>query len=494
MRGLMIFALATTLFAGSSCSDFLDVVPEDMIPQEEALQSVADCESYIAGVYDTYKGSALYSGALTLLPDVQADYVYSVKGYSNTYGEIYKWEITSTTPEVETIYRALYRVVAQANFYLEFKGGVKVNNESEQLNFDNMTGEIYLARALAFSELIRIYCGAYDPDMADKQLGISLSLSYTARDQKIIRSSLKDSYAQVLRDIEQAEKLIVDDRSDNPYFSVAAVQMLKARVFLMMNKWDEAVAAATKVIDNPKYELASGINFYNMFRFDTGNEIIWKLAMSNTDRGGALGQSFINYNGSIYLPDYVPARWIIDLYKEFGDADVRGKVYITQQSVSTGYSHGLEWPFMVKYAGNAVIDAGGRPLFTNMPKVFRLAEAYLIRAEAYYHMGKNNEASKDISTLRKARISGAGTFSASGDFLYSEIKKERIRELFMEGHRLSDLKRWNEGFKRVPQAETNDGANKLDIAPGRYEFTWPIPQHELDAVPDIQPNPSNGKN
>ena len=76
----------------------------------------------------------------------------------------------------------------------------------------------------------------------------------------------------------------------------------------------------------------------------------------------------------------------------------------------------------------------------------------------------------------------------------AEIKKERIRELFMEGHRLSDLKRWNEGFKRVPQAETNDGANKLDIAPGRYEFTWPIPQHELDAVPDIQPNPSNGKN
>lgn len=493
MRGLIIGALITIFFATTSCNDFLDVVPEDMIPEEEALHTVADCEAYIAGIYDSYKGSALYSGALTLLPDIQADYVYSVKGYSNTYGEIYKWEITSTTPEIETIYRALYRVIAQTNFYLEYKDNVKVNNETEQLNFENMTGEIYLARALAYAELIRIYCDAYDPGAADEQLGVSIALSYKDRNQKILRSSLKGSYEHVLSDIAMAEQLIIDDRADAAYFTVAAVHMLKARVFLMMNRWEEAMESATKVIDNPNYELASGINFYNMFRYDIGNEIIWKLSMSNTDRGGALGYAFINFNGSVYLPDYVPARWIIDLYNEYDDKDVRGKVYVTQQSIATGYPHGLEWPFMIKYAGNAAIDAGGRPLFTNMPKVFRLAEAYLIRAEAFYHLGNDLDASKDINVLRKARISGVGTFSATGEGLYEEIKKERIRELYMEGHRLSDLKRWGEGFTRVPQAETNDGPNSIKVAPDSYEFTWPIPQHELDAVPDLQPNPSNGK-
>ena len=66
----------------------------------------------------------------------------------------------------------------------------------------------------------------------------------------------------------------------------------------------------------------------------------------------------------------------------------------------------------------------------------------------------------------------------------------------MEGFRLSDLKRWGKGFERKKQQNTIDGPsnNQLKVTKDRVEFTWPIPQHELDATGGVVlPNPSNRK-
>lgn len=503
---IKIGLLACLLLATTSCSDFLNQVPEDSIPSENALESVEDCKSFMFGIYSSFKSGLLYSGAGTLMSDIQTDYMYSVKGYSNSYGEVYKWMLTATTPEVENIYRAFYVVVSQCNFFFDYKDNVKIYTEDDRATMDKITGEVYFARALAFAELIKYYSEAYDVNNAEKQLGISLALSYIDRDQQVLRSSLKDSYAQVLSDLAEAEKLVQRDVADAIYFTKGAVKTLQARVYLYMQEYEKAVEAASEVIESGTYTLADATKFgfaddggltlydpsyYNMFRYDTSNEIIWKVAMSNTDRGGALGAMFINYNGSIYLPDYVPAQWVLDLYGEYGSRDFRTLLFFSQKQ--TGYVHGLNWPLLFKYPGNPNIDAGGRPLFTNMPKVFRLSELYLIRAEANYHLGNEGKANDDLNALRKKRIQGFGGQSFGGNQLFEQIKKERTRELYMEGHRLADLKRWHEGFKREVQAQTNDHFNELDIPADHVQFTWPIPQHEIDAVPGIQVNPSNGK-
>ena len=90
---------AGLLLSLSSC---LDKYPEDSIRMDEAINTVDDIDKLVIGLYDSFKSSALYSGHLTLLPDLQADFVYCVKGYSNTYGDIYRWnDIKATNPEIE---------------------------------------------------------------------------------------------------------------------------------------------------------------------------------------------------------------------------------------------------------------------------------------------------------------------------------------------------------------------------------------------------------
>lgn len=509
MDKLKIYSLALLLVTCLSCSDFLDKHPDDAIPQEEALTNLKDCNDYVVGIYSAFKNSALYSGALTLLPDLQTDFVYPVNGYGNVYGDIYRWEIRATNEQVSAVYRGLYLIVARCNFFMDCRSVIEatLKTDADREAFNKRLGEVYFARALAYSELIKMYCEAYDPQKADEQLGICLSDTYVNA-VTTPRSSLKESYEQVIRDLDQAGKLIPKSRTaaDNPYFSLGTVAALKARVYLYMQDWDQAVTWSGTVIDSMKvYKLADAVYYkfqdnkgnrlteYDaMWLYDEGDEIIWKISMSTTDRGGALGPIFMGFNGSTFNPDYVPAKWVLDLYEQ---NDGRYRSFFRE--VKTGYAHGLTWPILKKYYGNPEIDGGPTPLFTNMPKVFRLGEQYLIRAEAYYHKSLTDgtmatKANADLTALRRKRYATYGGSGYSGNDLRDEIRKERVRELYMEGFRLADLRRYQEGFTRKPQLQTIDGPNKMKITAENLLFTWPIPQHELDAgLGVVLPNASN---
>ncbi|MGL4293333.1 MAG: RagB/SusD family nutrient uptake outer membrane protein [Bacteroidales bacterium] len=513
MKKILLYSLLLCSGAGltTSCNDFLTEHPEDAIAEDKAIQTLKDVDDYVIGIYSAFKNSALYSGYLTILPDLQSDLVYAINGYSNANGEMYRWDYRSTTPQIEAIYQGLALVVARCNklFDIESQVQAMVTDEYEQANLDKRLGEVYFARSLAYAEMIKLYCEAYDPQMADQQLGISWITSY--RDAKATpRISLKESYANVLADLDKAENLLPEERSlpDSPYFSPAAVKALKARIYLYMSDWDNAIKYSSELIDESDYELSDGTYYTttstngarlsaydNMWYRDTGSEIIWKIAMSTTDRGGALGSIFLGFNGATYNPDYVPAEWVINAY-EYNDT--RSRSFF--KTVETGFSHALTWPVLNKYPGNPNIDGGPQRLFTNMPKVFRLSEQYLIRAEAYYEKSKTDgmyasKATADLTALRKKRIKGYGSANGSGDYLRDEIRKERVRELFMEGFRLADLKRWKIGFERKPQSQSVSGPDKLKVTPDNVRFTWPIPQHQLDAAMGVvQPNASNNLN
>jgi hypothetical protein len=67
--------------------------------------------------------------------------------------------------------------------------------------------------------------------------------------------------------------------------------------------------------------------------------------------------------------------------------------------------------------------------------------------------------------------------------LLEEIQEERAKELFLEGFRLADLKRWKKGFERQPQNGTiaGDHYSSLKVNGTDKRFTWLIPQHEITA-------------
>lgn len=205
--------------------------------------------------------------------------------------------------------------------------------------------------------------------------------------------------------------------------------------------------------------------------------------------GGALGQVFANYDYSSVRPDYVPAEWVINLYDL---NDLRVSTYF--QSFTTGYSHGLTWPLLIKYFGNESF-VNYNILHVSMPKVLRLSEQYLIRAEAYVQQEHPDygKAGSDISVLRTARYASYGGSTAMNkENAMDVIEQERVKELYMEGFRLHDLKRWHKGFERKSQDQSLSNGSSLKVEKDDPLFVWPIPQHELDAPgSEIEPNESN---
>lgn len=493
--------LVAIALSASSC---LDKYPEYAIPEKEAMTTVTEANQVVIGIYAAFKSPALYSGYLTLLPDLQSDLAYAVQGYSNAYGDAWRWEILSTNNEVEAVYQQLYTVIGRCNYFLEHVDRVEQNTQDDELlaKLEVYKGEVYFARALAYSELIKQFCKAYDPATAENELGVALVDSYSNAGRPK-RASLKDSYEFVLNDLALASDFLKLDENNSEvlyntaYFTIGAVNALQARVYLYMKEWQKAIDYSTLVIDSKKYFLSSvnqsssnaSYNAYEyMWQYDASTEIIWKVQFDINSYGGRLGQVFFNFDYSSYKPDYVPAKWVLNLYDA---TDLRYEAFFA--NATTGYSHGLTTPLLIKYFGNRNFLASNI-LHVNMPKPFRLSEQYLIRAEAYCNMGGVglSKAAKDITTLRNARFSTYGSTVLNAENWLDEISNERVRELYMEGFRLNDLKRWGRGFIREAQTSTVSPGNALRVEASNPLFVWPIPQHELQSPDaDIEPNESN---
>lgn len=489
-------AVAALVFGLNSC---LEKLPGDYILEEEGMQTFADAEQTLTGIYTAYMSSALYSGYLTLLPDIQADLVYAVQGNSNTFGTHWLWDIRSTNAEIESVYAALYRVIGRCNFYLDKVDALRssLTDDAEIQYLDYYTGEVYCARGLAYSELLRCFCKAYDPATAENELGLVLADSYFGEKPQT-RASLKASYDFVLNDLKKAEEMLDDENDyfDAPYFTNAAAHAIHARIALYMQDWDEAVKHSTKLIESDAFALATAKAYVTstqtfldyLWTNDTSYENIWRIGYTETSYGGAQGSVFLNFSNDFtyYYPDYVPAQWALDLYTS---GDGRYNAYFA--NLQTGYAHGLTWPLLVKYYGNESLMAN-LIYHVNMPKPLRLAEQYLIRAEAYCNMGNYAGASADLTALSESRHVAGGSLSVNASNWEQTISDERVKELFMEGFRLHDLKRWGKGFQRTPQAQTQIEGGSLKIEAGNPLFVWPIPNQEIVAPgSQIQPNESN---
>lgn len=504
-KAKLYIVLIGMAFGLGSC---LDKYPEDAIIADKAINTIDEANQSVVGIYAAFKSGALYSGYLTLLPDLQTDLAYAVNGYSNTYGDIWRWNILATNNEITSVYGSLYELIARCNFFLEYEPRVRKNIviDSELDRLDTYNGEAYLARALAYSELIKLYCKAYESDdEAANELGVVLVDKYHYT-ESLVRASLKESYEFVLSDLDKAVEYLALSEDYSPelngtlynttYFNEYVAYALRARIALYMKDYDEAIKYASKIIDSNYYILSSvntdysnGVSMYDyMWSSDNSTEVIWKVGFTPTSYGGALGRVFFNYDYRSMKPDYVPASWVLNLYD---NSDKRYSSFFT--NFTTGYSHGLTWPLLTKYFGNeAFYD--NQLLHMSMPKVFRLSEQYLIRAEAYA-MAENpdySKASKDLSILRGARYSSLGVIAVNKSNAMKVIEEERVKELYMEGFRLNDLKRWNKGFERKPQSQTLQNGSSLKVDKDDPLFVWPIPQHELES-PDanIEPNESN---
>lgn len=497
MKFFNIYLLLFGLFVCSACEDFLTEMPETAVSESEAMTNLDAAEEVLVGIYSCLKNSSLYSGALTQAGDIQSDLLYAAIGYTNQFGNFYRWETNANDDVLLNVYAGLYQIIARCNFFMDHAEEVRatLKNENERKTMDKFEGDVRFLRAFAYSDLIRTFCVAYDSLTACEELGVPIYLHYREGNGSSIkkpRATLEESYAQVLDDLHKADSLVTRVGSDAMYITEGAVDALLARVYLYMNNWEKAIEASTNVIDaksgsytvysladaNSYVSTSSGVmsEYKAMWTYDTAEEIIWKIYFTTTDRGGSLGSLFMGITGGLYNPNYLPAKWLIDAYDGY---DLRYTTFFSLVNTMQGFDSEV----VIKYPGNPEIDGSAGTYYTNMPKVLRLSEMYLIRAEAYAMMGETNKANKDLTTLRKARIQGYGTATHPQNLLLEAIQEERAKELFLEGFRLADLKRWKKGFKRQPQngAITGENYSSLQVDGNDKRYTWLIPQHEVTA-------------
>lgn len=486
-----LIGIGSLVFA--SCD--MDKYPYDKIPTDEALQTASDFENFRNGFYAYVRGQ--FTGDYVLQPEIQADGLNAVIDYSNTYGSFYRWQFTAEDGGGQ--WPTFYSLISNCNLMIEKSGDlIPTFSSADQAIAKRALGDAYFMRALAYNELTLRFCKAYNSSTASSDLGVALVKKYAPSSSSSTypaRSSLAETYALIKSDLDSATKYVaVPGARNSGYVTVDAVRALKARVALQMKDYPAAIAAAKPLVDGDAYPLVtSAQDMKKMWINDESTETIFQPIFKTGQMGSANGTILIDKSasGTKIQPDFIPTKTVLDLYDKAND--LRFGAYFKEGEMT--FSSGtVTLYYCAKYPGNPALYTGSTN-FVNMPKILRIAEMYMILAEAYNESGDATNALAYLNALRAKRIAGYTAQSYTGAALMNEIRKERQREFYMEGYRLWDLKRYATGFSgRVPQNGTfvylNNNANSTAISKeaSDFRFVWPIPTHETNANPQIQQN------
>ena len=164
MRLYKTYILTFALLMFCSCEDFLTEVPETAVPESEAMTNLDSAEEVLVGIYSCLKNSSLYSGDLVQATDIQTDLLYAAIGYTNQFGNFYRWEVNANDATLLNVYGGLYQIIARCNFFMDHAEEVRatLNTENERKTMDKFEGDVRFLRAFAYSDLIRTFCVAYD--------------------------------------------------------------------------------------------------------------------------------------------------------------------------------------------------------------------------------------------------------------------------------------------------------------------------------------------
>lgn len=500
-----IFYNTLTLIAGltllASCN--LEKYPDTAINKEEAMESPADCYNFLTGLYASTK--SLYSGIYTYSTDLMTDCYHAIKNFGNWDGEFYHYDIVASNSSVEAVWNNFYAYIGNANFLIS--GTNKLLESGTLSTADEATvqeyyGEACFLRALMYFKLTEYFCKAYDKSTAEATFGVPVVTEYapTAVSSKYPhRGSLAATYAQIDKDLTEAEKFVTTAGSANSKFvNKDIVTALRARFALSAQDYTTAYEKANSLIEGQKYALVTDAEAYaDGWLNDNLSETLWQPVIVDASDGGSANSYFIhNTSGADGAddPQYLPEDWVLKLYDTV--SDIRYNAYFEKRTINIRGNNG-DLVVLVKFPGNPKLNTSAASRYVNMPKIFRISEMYLIAAEAAYNNGNESAASAVLNDLKSARIIGWKKTSYSGTALQKEIRDERVRELFGEGFRLSDIKRWHIGFSRTAGQDPSmlqPGENyvSLSLPADSPKFVWPIPTSEMSANPQMKGEQNEG--
>lgn len=474
----------------------LERYPYDAIEQSQSFKTIKDATTLNNGLYATLRGRVY--GLYMFSTDVQADLLNATLDYGNRNGFPHKWNgFLSDDYTIRDTWQGYYSAISNINNILDNSGKITLDKAEDVTLMDRYLGEAYFLRAFYYHQLVQRFAKDYEPSSASTDLGVPLVIKYdiTARPG---RATVQEVYQQILDDLALAESYLsgVVGAQNSSKITRDCVTALKARVYLCMHNWTGAITAANSLISSGTYPLMTNAAAYkNMWATDGGTETIFQLFASQPSELSNANGIYLGYTAQTqrYSPDFVPQQWVVDQYEA---TDIRKAAYLEQKPLTIqGVQYQNIW-LINKYPGNPALFTGASTNYQHKPKIFRVAEMYLISAEAAAQTTTTEAAAlATLNALRTAR--GASSLTGlTGTALMDAVKAERVRELLCEGTRLDDLKRWKMGVtRRTPQntAFLNLGPDfdQKVVPAGDDKFVWGIPKNDLTTNPNIanQQNP-----
>lgn len=436
------------------CDSFVDVeTPNSQLTGVTVFEDRTTANAALIDIYSKLRDTGLLAGNANGSGVCLGLYADELTYYGNTDDNtsfIFNNTMLAATPMASQLWNESYHQIYCANAVIY---GCQNSTGLSTADKNQFIGEATFIRALVHFYLMNLNGDVPYITTTDYEVNRLVS-----------RMPTSEVYNNIIADLQEAiallpEGYVAPDRV-RPNRSTASA--LLARVYLYNGNWAEASNAASAVLNNAEYVWETDID--KIFLKDC-TATIWqfspKLEGNNTDEGSV----FVFQTGP---PPFVGLS--AELYNSFANDDLRKSHWIS--SVTDGSS---TWYHANKYKQN---NNTGTSLEYSI--VFRLAEQYLIRAEARARQGELSNAKQDLDMVRSLAGLPNTTAMTSAEII-AAVQQERRFELFTEhGHRFFDLKR--NGALNTVLPIVKLGWNSTDIH-------WPIPETELLANPNLTQNP-----
>ena len=439
-----------------SCESFVEVdLPKPQLTNQSVFEEYETAEAALKDIYASMRSNGILTGSGGGISNQMGNYtdeLISVDKPNNPSLSFYNNAVLPSNTYVASYWNASYNLIYAANAIME---GVA---KSKGLS-DPQKKQLH-AEALFIRSLLHFYLANLFGDVP------YITETDFKKNSTAARTPVIKIYESIIKDLEEAAQVLPVSYITNERVrpNKLAIKAFLARVYLYNKSYAEASNAASAVINEEElYRIEPDIA--RVFLLDSP-ETIWQLQAGDTGLN-TLEASFFVFNSG--PPSQVSLS--NNLYNSFNAEDLRRSSWI--RTVTNGTS---TWYHPFKYKEN-----NSTPSSKEYSIIFRLAEQYLIRAEARAEAGDLIGAKEDLNKIRN-RAGLENTQAVSQQEILKAVAEERRWELFTEfGHRFFDLKR---------TGELDNVLSDLKIGWKSTENLLPIPQTELSANPNLLPQNS----
>lgn len=480
-----LFFIIIALVLASCSDDFLDKKPTEFVDNDAATKTTENLMTTLNGIhrslyirYENQSESGL-GGLMQQTDIVGEDVVFPVT--NGWFLAVYNWSALSNenAQDLRYSYRTYYRIIRNANTIIN-AADAAIGSTADK---NSVKGQALLYRAFCHFQLVQLYGKRYINGETNSQLGIPIIL--TVGNDNFPRSMVEDVYAQINKDLDEANVLLTGYvKPNNSHLDLKVAQGLKARVALTQGNWaiaaDYAFKAKSGMTLMSTAEYGAGFNDYN------NKEWMWGSHINEvqTEYFGNFGAYMSrNYNSTVIrsCPKAINSK----LYNRIASTDVRSTIFSKDGEHPSLFlaSNFAKFP----YTSQKFLSVSTGDSRCDVPYM-RAAEMYLIEAEAKARLGQA-DAATILFDFEKTR-NPAYTLSANtGQALVDEILLQRRIELWGEGFRFFDLKRTNSDLDRTGANHDSAISNGvMNVLSTDKRWQWLIPKAEIDANPLVKQN------